>query len=152
LVACLLNADRVTAASILSAVCDDDFADHRLRGVLALARRVVDDGAPPEPGILLATARAAGDVTTPESTRDLAFLLADLAGAVTVVASWAYYLRAVVEDAVRRRVAEAGARFTQAAETESLDSLVALVDRESATVRELAARREPTPTPLRAVP
>ncbi len=73
LVACLLNADHPTGAAILAVVVDDDVSDDRLSGVLALARRVVKAGAPPEPRILLATARAAGDISS-----NLAVLLADL--------------------------------------------------------------------------
>ena len=148
LVACLLNADHPTGAAILAVVVDDDVSDDRLRGVLALARRVVNAGAPPEPRILLATARAAGDMSS-----NLAVLLADLAVSVTVVASWRYYYAAVVEDAIRRRAAEAGARLAQAAETAPVDVVLDLVVTEAAGVHAVAARRNPAPapTPLRAV-
>ena len=47
----------------------------------------------------------------------------------------------MLEDALRRRTAEAGERLTQAAEAESLESLLELVDREHRAVRALADRR-----------
>ena len=151
LIACLLNADRATAAGILGAICDADVGDYRLQAVLTLARRVVDAGRPPEPGILLATARAGG-ITS--ATHDLGLLLADLAGSVTVVASWRYYLAAVVEDAIRRRAAEAGARIAQAVGHDSIDTVLDLVVSEASEVHAVAARRvtdRRPPTPLRAV-
>ncbi len=155
LIACLLNADHQTAGRILAAVHEDDLADYRLRGVLDLARRVVTTGAPPEPVLVYARARADGDVQTPTEVRGLALLLADLAGQVTVTASWSYYYRAVVEDAVRRRAAEAGQRITQAAQHDSLDVVLDLVVSEGAAVHAVAARRivdTHPPTTLRAVP
>ncbi len=47
----------------------------------------------------------------------------------------------MLEDALRRRAAEAGERLTQAAEEDSLESRLELVDREHRAVRELADRR-----------
>jgi replicative DNA helicase len=141
LVACVVAADHQTAGRILAAVCDDDVADHRLRAVLTLARRVVEAGAAPEPVLLLSSARAAGDVRTGQATTDLALLLADLAGAVTVVASWRFYLAAVVEDAVRRRAAEAGQRIAQAAGHDAIDVVLDLVVTEATAVHAVAARR-----------
>ncbi len=152
LMACLLNADHATAGRILAAVHDEDLADHRLRVVLGLARRVVDTGAPPEPGLLLANARAAGDLRSATEVPDLALLLAGLYEQVTVVASWSYYYRAVVEDALRRRAAEAATRIAQAAQGGSLDVLLDLVVSEGAAVHAVAARRIADPRPsLRAV-
>jgi hypothetical protein len=81
----------------------------------------------------------------------LALLLHDLAAGVPVPASVMYYAAAVLDDAVRRRVGEAAARLGQAANGESMASLLELVDREHAAVHELAARRAPAPAPLRAM-
>lgn len=47
----------------------------------------------------------------------------------------------MLEDALRRRTAQAGQRLTQAAEKEGLESLLELVEREHHAVRELADRR-----------
>jgi replicative DNA helicase len=127
-------------------------ADHRLRTVLAVARRLVADGVRPDPVLVLERARDDGDVTTAAGLGELSMCLLTLVDNVPVPASWPHYAQGTLIAALRRRIAEAGARLTQAAETESLDSLIALVDRETTAVRELAARREPTPTPLRAVP
>ncbi len=61
----------------------------------------------------------------------------------------------MLDEAIRRRVTEAGERLVQAAGAESLSSLVELLDHETAAVRELAARRaavaDDHPARLRAV-
>ena len=140
LLACLLNADQPTAATILAAIHDEDVADPALRGVLAVARRVVASGAPPQPVLVLADARARGELSTATEVRDGALLLADLAAEVTVVAAWRHYLTAVVQDAVRRRALEAGTRIAQAAEGAPLDTLLDLMVTETAAVHLVAAR------------
>ncbi len=151
-VGAVLSVNLPTAHVALGHVVDGDVADHRLRTVLAVARRLVADGVRPDPVLVLERARDDGDVTTAAGLGELSMCLLTLVDNVPVPASWPHYAQGTLIAALRRRIAEAGARLTQAAETESLDSLIALVDRETTAVRELAARREPTPTPLRAVP
>ena len=149
-VGAVLLVDLLTARAALARVQDDDLGDHRLRVVLGLARRLVAEGVAPDPVAVLARARADGDVTG-AAVAALALLLHDLAAGVPVPASVMYYAAAVLDDAVRRRVGEAAARLGQAADGESMASLLELVDREAAAVRELAARRATAPTPLQAM-
>ena len=152
-VGAVLLVDLPTSRAALARVRDDDVADRRLRLVLSVARRLVADGVQPDAVKVLVRARLDGDVVIPTAIGDLSMLLIDLVDRVPVPASWGYYAQAILDDALRRRVAEAGARLTQAAEGGSLDSLLELKDREDAAVRELVDRRAIALTPpLRAVP
>jgi replicative DNA helicase len=148
-VGALLLLDLRTAHAALARVDDTDLGDYRLRVVVGVARRLVADGIPPDAVAVLARARADGTVTGAAAVSTLALLLHDLAASVPTPASVMWYAAAVLDDAVRRRVGEAAARLGQAANGESMASLLELVDREHAAVHELAARR--APAPLRAM-
>ncbi len=140
LLACLLTADHRTAAGILAALHDEDLADHRLRAVVAVARRLVAAGKAPDPVLIVADARARGELPTATETQDVALLLASLVASVSVVASWQHFLVAVVQDALRRRAAEAGYRIAQSAEAAPIDVLLDLVVTEAAAVHTVATR------------
>jgi replicative DNA helicase len=151
-VGAVLLVDLSIVRQALVRVRDDDFGDYRLRRVLAVARRLVAGGVRPDPVLVLAKAQADGDVTEPARITEFMLLLDTLVANVPVAASIFWYAEAVIESAVRRRMAEMVTRIGQAIEGESLDSLIELEAHEDAAVRELAARRTTTPTPLRAVP
>ena len=129
------------ATQVLDILQDGDLADERLRVVAGVIRGMVGSGIPVDATTVFARARCTGTVTGRDAVQGLAVLLAELIGECPNPASAGWYAAAVLEDALRRRTAEAGERLTQAAEEESLESLLRLVDREHRAVRELADRR-----------
>jgi replicative DNA helicase len=129
------------ATQVLDLLQDGDLADERLRVVAGVIRGMGGSGIPVDATTVLARARSTGTVTRPAAVQGLAVLLAELIGECPNPASARWYAAAVLEDALRRRTAEAGERLIQAAEVESLESLLKLVDREYRAVRELADRR-----------
>ena len=145
--ACLLHLDAPRVRHLEDLVTPDDLASVVYAAVLGAVHALAAQGLDPVPGAVVAELERTGAATRHRS----AHVVAELYSTCTapVMARW-FGLR-VLEAGLRRRVAEAGARLTQAADVESLDSLMALVEREIAAVRELAARQSPTPTPLRAV-
>ncbi|MDP9427396.1 MAG: hypothetical protein M3Q47_00275 [Actinomycetota bacterium] len=137
----LLGATLQGAAQVLDCIRDDDLADPRLHVVAEIVRQLADAGIRPDPVTALAHARATGTVTRAGAVQEFALLLHELIAECPLPSSARFYAVAVLDEAVRRRVAEAGTRLAQAAEGESLESLVALVDAEHRAVRELADRR-----------
>ena len=129
------------APQVLDLLQDGDLADERLRVVAGAIRGMVGSGIPVDATTVLARARCTGMVTRPAAMRGLAVLLAELIGECPNPASARWYAAAALEDALRRRTAEAGERLAQAAAEESLQSLMELVDGEHRAVRELADRR-----------
>jgi replicative DNA helicase len=150
----LIGAALRGAAQALDVIHDKDLADRRLRVIAGVIRKLAEAGIPPDPTTVLAQARATGTVTRAEAVQALALLLHELVAECPLPASARFYAVAVLDEAIRRRTAEVGVRLTQAAEGESLESLLALVDREHQAVRELADRRAAagaSPPRLRAV-
>jgi replicative DNA helicase len=136
----VLHSDTRTATGALRIVYPDDLADPRLALVASIAGELAAEGIPPDPVAVLARARRDARVTGAEATHSLTLLLVDLSEARLVAESVWHYAGAVITDALRRRVAEAGVRFQQAAAPESLSSLLALVDAETDAVWALARR------------
>lgn len=130
------------ASRALALFRDEDLADPRVRVVAAVCRQLAEQGIAPDPAAILAHARATGTVSRAEAVRNFALLVADLYAGCPTPASAPFYVVAVLEDAIRNRVAEASARLAQAAEAESLPSLLTLVDTEARAVRELTDRRD----------
>lgn len=130
------------AVRVLDLIRDDDLQDPRLRVVAAVARQLAEAGTAPDPAALLAHARACGTVARVEAVRNFALLVADVYAECATPASATFYAVAVLEESIRSRVTEAGARLTQAAEREPLPSLLALIDTEARAVRELVERRD----------
>lgn len=155
LVGSLLHLPAPAALDALDLVTTEDFADLRLSVLAGVCQQLVAAGADPDPVLVLAHVRRHAIVTGVDAVKTMTLLLAELYGSVPVPASWRHYLLAVLDGALRRRCVELAVRIGQAAEGESIGSLVALVDREAQAVRELAARRAPVaddhPTRLRAV-
>lgn len=152
----VLNLPPQAAGELLDLFRDGDLADPRHQLIASVARALAADGIAPDPIAIAAHARSTGLVTRPEPLRGLALLLADLYAACPTPASGRYYVAATLEDALRRRCTEAGQRIEQAADAESLASLVALVAAEAQGVRELTERHaaalgEASPARLRAV-
>lgn len=141
LVGAVLHLPADAAVRVLDVIHDGDLADPRVRVVAAVARQLAEEGIAPDPAAILAHARSTGTVTRAETVRNFALLVADLYAECPTPASAPFYVVATLEEAIRTRVAEAGARLTQAADGESLPSLLALVDTEASAVRELAERR-----------
>jgi replicative DNA helicase len=139
---------------VLDLILDDDLADPRLRVVAGVIRDLTDAGIAPDPTTVLAHARATGTVTRAAAVQAFALLLHELIAECPVPASARFYAVAVLDEAIRRRCAELATRIGQAVESESLGSLLALVDAEHRAVRELADRRTAladAPPRLRAV-
>jgi replicative DNA helicase len=109
--------------------------------VASLARQLAKDGIPPDPYAVLAHARATGTVTKADAIRSFTLLLSELYAGCPTPASARWYAVAVLEQAVRRRTAEAATRLGQAADGESLESLLLVLDRETRAVRDVAGRR-----------
>jgi replicative DNA helicase len=129
------------ALAALDLMHEEDFAEPRLRVVVGLARQLAESGITPDPVAVLAHARAIGTVIKPDAIRGLTKLLGEVYGSCPVPASWRWYAVAVLDEALRRRCTEAATRLAQAAEGESLKSLLLVLDRETRAVRDVAERR-----------
>lgn len=139
---------------VLELIRDDDLADPRLSVVASVVRQLAEAGAPVDPTTVLAHARATGTVTRADAVQTFALLLHELVAGCPLPASARFYAAAVLDDRIRGRCEEMGARILQASDGGPLDSLLDLVDREHQAVRELAARRAAiasAPARLRAV-
>ncbi len=137
----LIGAALHGAFQALDYIVDDDLADPRLHVVAEVIRQLADAGIRPDPTTVLAHARATGTVSRADAVQAFALLLHELFAECPVPASARFYAVAVLDEAIRRRVTEAGTRLAQAAEGDSLVSLLTLVDAEHHAVRELADRR-----------
>lgn len=129
------------APQALEMVHDDDFGDPRLRVVAAIARQLTAAGVPTDPTTVQAHARATGTVTRANAVLEFSMLLIELVAECPMPAAARWYAAATLDGALRRRAAEAGSRLAQAADGESIESLLELVDAEHQAVRQLAERR-----------
>ncbi len=154
LVGAVLYLPADAAARVLDLFRDEDLTDPRLYVVAEVIRQLTDAGIRPDPTTVLAHARATGTVSRADAAQEFALLLHELFAECPVPASARFYAVAVLNEAIRRRVTEAGVRLAQAAAGDSLESLLALVDAEHQAVRELVDRRAAVadqPPRLRAV-
>jgi replicative DNA helicase len=140
-VGAVLHLPAPDALAALDLIHDEDLADPRLQVVVGLARQLAESGIDPDPVTVLAQARANGTVAKPDAIRGLTKLLGDVYGCCPVPASWRWYAVAVLDEALRRRCTEAATRLGQAADGESLESLLLVLDRETRAVRDVAERR-----------
>ncbi len=140
-VGALLHLPAAAAADAAGLVADDDLADPRLSGILAAVRHLADTGIAPDPTVVFAHLRGTGAITHPDAVRVMSLLLADLYRGCPLPASVRWYAAAVLNEALRRRAAEAGSRIAQAAETASLSVLLEVVNRETRAVINLDHRR-----------
>ena len=140
-VGAVLHLTAPAALAALDLIHDEDLADPRLQVVARLARQLAETSIAPDPVTVLAHARATGTVVKPDAIRGLTKLLGDVYGACPVPASWRWYAVAVLDEAIRRRTTEAATRLGQAADGESLESLLLVLDRETRAVRDVAECR-----------
>ncbi len=129
------------ALEVLDLVDPDDLANPHLRLIAVYARRAAERGYAPDPVAVLGCSRADGAVTGADAIKHLSLLLADLYESCATPASARWYAVAALDDALRRRVAELSARLAQAADEESIGSLLALVESEASAVLAVADRR-----------
>jgi replicative DNA helicase len=129
------------ALDALSLVKSEDFADLWLSVVADACRELAGRGIAPDPTAVLAHIRASAVVTGSDAIRSLSLLLAELYGTVPTPASVRWYRLAVLDGALRRWVEQMAARLGQAAENESIDSLLPLVGREVVAVGDVQQRR-----------
>lgn len=137
----LVGAALMGAAHVLDLVHAEDIADARLQVIAGVVQELREAGVPVDPTTALAHARATGTVTRTAAVRAFAELLHDVVAECPLPAAARYYAVAVLDEAIRRRCAELSSRIGQAADAESLPSLLALVSAEHQAVQEIAARR-----------
>jgi replicative DNA helicase len=140
-VGALLHLPAEAALDALGFTAAEDFADRRLSIVAAVCRDLAARGVPPDPTAVLTHIRAEAIVAGADALRSLALLLADLYIAVPIPASVRHYAAGVLDAALRRRCSELAIRVGQAAEHDSLDSLIDLVHAEASAVQALRNRR-----------
>lgn len=137
-----LPADRVLALAQL--VRADDLADPRLAIVYTGIVEVAVSGRNPDPALTDAYLREAGMVRASDRAAVVA-LIVDLYAEVPLPGAAESYARAVVQEAVRRRVATAATRLAQSADHSGLDGLVAVVTDEAAAIVAACARLDAAP-------
>jgi hypothetical protein len=137
-VACLLHLDAPRVQRLESLVGPADLDSAVYAAMLAAIQTLAAQGLDPVPGAVVAELERTGTVPRHRS----APLVADLYTMCTapVMARW-FGLR-VLEAGLRRRVGEAGARLTQAAETAPVDAFADLAVRETSDVLALVQRIE----------
>jgi replicative DNA helicase len=129
------------ATTALGLVPGEDFADPRLAIVADVCRDLAARGTAPDPTAVLAHVQANAVVTGADAVRSLSLLLADLYGTVPTPASVGWYRVAVLDGALRRRCRMLATRVAQAAEGETIESLLALIGAEVAGVLAVQQRR-----------
>jgi replicative DNA helicase len=134
--------------AVLAAVHDDDPEDPRLRRLLGAIRALADQGARPDPVRVLDYLRSAGGVTR-DGLPGLQLMLAELVApeCVPIPRAVPAYAAALVQEAVRRRVAEAAQALAEVAESGSVDDVATIAERESVAAV-LAAGRLSAAVPL----
>lgn len=152
----VLQLPAAVACEALNLVRSVDFTDPRLALIADVCRELATRGVAPEPAAALAHVRAHALVPGVDALRDFTFRLVDLFHGCSEPASWRFYAVAVLEESLRRRCTMVSTRIGQAAEGESIDSLLALVDAEVQAVHAVRDRRSvaignPTPARLTAV-
>jgi replicative DNA helicase len=124
---CLLHLRGRDAVTALQLVDSDELIDPRHRTVLDAARAVVDQGADPDPVLVLGELRRSGLDTSFLDDKTAGVLLVELAEAAPAVVSVGHYARVIREHAWRRRVEEAGVRLQQIAGSAPLEDLAQAV-------------------------
>ena len=140
-VGAVLHLSAAAALDVLSLLRPGDFADPRLAAVVDVCRDLARGGTAPDPVAVFAHARAHAIVSGADPTRAMALLLSELYDACPTPVSVYWYRNAVLDGALRRRVAELAARTAQAVEDGSLTTLTALLGDEVTAVGNVQARR-----------
>jgi replicative DNA helicase len=135
LIGALLWSEPAQAAEVLEFVTDDDMATPSLSSVLSAVRRLVTAGTPPGPQLVLDALRREGTLKH--------FAAKDLQDATTSGAqpfALREYAAAVVSEALRRRIANAGVALTTAAPDAAEAALAPLVSRATVACLDCAGR------------
>lgn len=141
-VGCLLWLDAASAVDACQHVDPlADLVDPRLTKVFASVGRLAERGIAPDPLAVELDLRGSGDLSGGEQIKAAGLLLAELYGQAVSAGSVGYYRHALLSDSLRRRVALAGERLTQAAETGSDDALIPAVLAELDGIKSARDRR-----------
>lgn len=124
---CLLHLRGDGATRALHLVETADLVDPRHRTVFDAMHAVADQGADPDPIVVLGELRRIGADASFLDDKSAGVLLTDLAAAAPVVVSVGHYARVIREHAWRRRVEEAGVRLQQIAGSAPLEDLAQAV-------------------------
>lgn len=134
-VGALMHLPAPTVIEVAAQVRQADLADPRLGTVYKAVVRVAAGGQTPDAALVDAHLRETGEVSATDRAAVVALLI-DLYAEVPLPGAVASYARAVVEDAVRRRITEAATRLGQAAASSGLDTLAGVVATESTAIVE----------------
>lgn len=146
--AALLGAALISgrADDVLTGVTVDDFTTGQHRTVFAAMRELVDRGEPVDPVTVLGEIRAAGAVESHHG-RDLGLSLMALAENCPTATNHRHYRQTVLQHTYRRRIRQAGERFTQYAADAPLDELHQLAHREHVDVEQARQRADVADVP-----
>jgi hypothetical protein len=139
--AVLRQADPVAALGVLGLLNPADLADAHLQLIAVYARQAAERGYAPDPVAVTGCSLADGAVAGTDAIRYLSLLLADRYENYATPASARWYAVVTLDDALRCRVAEPSVRPGQAADEESIGSLLDLVMSQAGAVRAVADRR-----------
>lgn len=140
----LLHLDAVAVIEASALVRADDLEDPRLAVIYSIAIELAANGVRPDPPTVHGFALSQGRVRLSQHPA-LVGLIVDLYGNVPVPAAVQSYGRTVVELAARRRLATAAERLADAADSSGLDTLIDLVERETAAVLQTFGRLAAAP-------
>ena len=143
-VGALMHQSAARVLALAGMVRAEDLADPRLGVVYSGVVSVAATGGRPDPATVDAYLREAGMVRGSDRAAVVA-LIVDLYATVPLPGAVESYARAVVQEAVRRRVATAAERLAQAADCSPLDGLVTVVASEAAALVTECARLEAAP-------
>ncbi len=138
---CLLHLPARTAADALTLAAPEDFGDPQVAVIAGVCRRLAVADVDPDPVAVFAYIRHHAVVTGVDAIRAAALVIAEVYAACPVPAAWRVYASAVLDESLRRRCTVLGTRIAQAANGESLNSLLALLAAEVAAVRAVEDRR-----------
>ena len=137
-VGALLHLRGVEARTAATWVRPEDLADPQLRQVLAAVQEGIRDNQHEVAAVVPRMIRAG---TCPSDLAGLSsVLVVELLGEVPHPLSWSAYAAVILDEAMRRHVRECATRLAQAADTDSLPSLLGVLTDASLSVHELAQR------------
>jgi replicative DNA helicase len=136
----LLQLPAESARDAAAFIASLDLADPRHQIVYRLCRELAGRGVAPDPAAVFAEAGSSGAVAGAHRLGALSTLLANLYTRGCVAPSVRFYAAAILADALRRRVEQAGQRLQQVAAESSITDTLAMVGSETAAVAELARR------------
>jgi replicative DNA helicase len=137
-VGALLHLRGAEARTAASWVRPEDLAEPQLRQVLASVQDGIRDS---QHEVAAVVPRMIRTGRCPSDRAGLAsVLVVELLGEVPHLLSWSAYAAVILDEAIRRHVRECATRLAQAADTDSLPSLLGVLADASLSVHELAKR------------